>query len=89
MFETLVELVVFVRQHKRFRDEVKVGLWVFDLHLLDINGEPIFPCNFEAEWKVVDLLGWSEPFIEIIFSLRVGPQHVPVVPICADKAIKL
>ena len=53
------------------------------MHLYDILGQPVFSSQLKAQWKVIDLLSASQSLVEIRLSLRVGPEHVPIVPVGA------
>jgi len=85
--ETFAELRPLLWQDKRLRQEVKVLLRKFLLHFDYVDCEAILSCELHTRREVVDLLIMVKAFVEVAFTLGVGPEHVPVVTVGLDKAV--
>jgi len=85
--EALAKLLPLLWKTESFRQEVKVLLRETFLHLYDIDGQSVFPCELLTRREVIDLLIVIESFVKVVFALSVRPQHVPVVSVSRHQPI--
>ena len=60
-----VEVSKFIRKDIRIRDEVEILLSILFLHSNNVEAQSIFSSNLIALRKVIDLLIFVKPFIEV------------------------
>lgn len=72
-----------------FRNKVEIWLNVPILHLSNVHCKIIFSRQLNRNWKMIHLLLWAKPFVEVWFPGGVRPQSVPVVPISTDQPVEL
>ena len=70
-------------------EEIDFSFLVFFPHLIDIDAEPIFPCDFVTLRKMVDLLILVEPIIQIGFAGAAAPNNVPLMRVGVREMIGL
>ena len=89
LFEMGDKCVEVIGHDEGFRNEVEIRLNVPILHLSNVNCKIIFSCQLNWNWKMVHLLLWAKPFVEVWFPGGVRPQSVPVVPVSTDQPVEL
>ena len=85
--EAFAKLLPLLWKTESFRQEVKVLLRETFLHLYDIDGESVFPCELLTRREVIDLLIVVKSFVKVVFALSMRPQHVPVVSVCRHQPV--
>ena len=79
---------MFIRQNEAFGQEVQVALWVFKLHLPQINNHPVFACQFMRTRKVINSLLSGQTVKKVSLSGGVSPQNIPIVPLGLFQAVQ-
>lgn len=85
----LAEEVPLVWQAESFGDKVEVLPRKPLLHFANIDREPILSGELATRGEVVNLLVLIQSLVEIVLSLGVRPEHVPVVAVCRDQVVDL
>ena len=83
------EIIPLVWNYERFGNEIEELPRVSVLHVPHIQCQPVFPCQFRARWKVINLLVLTKPLVEVILALSMGPKDVPIVSVCLQQSIDL
>jgi hypothetical protein len=61
---------------------------VLFLHALNVDCHSILACELNRHGKVIDLLIGIQPLVKVIFTLRVRPQHIPVMPVSLHQPVE-
>jgi len=84
-----VEVPEFIRQDVCIWHEIEVLLSIFFLHLDHVETKSIFPGNFIALRKVVNLLVLIQSFIQIRLAVRSSPENIPLMRLSIIESIQL
>ncbi len=84
-----VEVTELVWQDVGVRDEVKVHLPEFVLHLYHVSTESILPGDLVTLWKVVDLLVLVQAVVQVTLARTGTPQDVPLVALRVGEPVGL
>lgn len=83
-----IKISKLIRKNVCVRHKVEVLLAEPFLHSHDVIAESVFPCDFVALRKVVDLLILIESFVNVGFATTGTPKNVPLMRLCVSKAIR-
>lgn len=82
LLELLVVLVEFselIRKNVSVGNEVEMLLSIPFLHSYDVEAETIFPSDFMALWKMINLLVLVKAFIQIALATGRTPKDIPLM----------